>query len=305
MKIHHKDISVLIQGPFHLDLTPKTFESVRKLLPNSEIIFSTWEGADIPELEFKPDTILYNKCPDKDCFGNFNRQLFSTAEGLNLIKTKYVLKIRSDFALENLNMLGFLNPEAPRETKIFQERIVAYVWKPKNKKNKPRLFHPGDFYYFGLTKDIKNLFSIAPIQPNENAKSYLSSELYLWDKFLQGTDILKYEFSDLFNYSKKDYFNRILADNFVFTTYEQMGIKALKSALKKNNISTSNTAFRFEDWLKISKCKQSRKEFPYPTVSKIEVLKAYAVKFVARMLQLVYFDKTKRKQARIKLYDYL
>ena len=305
MKISHKDITILIQGPFHTDLTPKAFESVKKLLPDSEIVFSTWEGAELPKLEFAPETVLYNKCPDGDHFGNFNRQLFSTSEGLKLVKTKYVLKMRSDFALDNLNMIGFYNPDAPRDVKIFQERLVAYVWCPKNKKKNPRLFHPGDFFYFGLTDDVKNLFSIDPIQPDENVKIYPSSELYLWDKFLRSKNLLNYPFEDLFDCSKKDYFNKILADNYVFVSYSEMGIRALKAALKKNNIPTSNTAFKFKHWLKISNCKQPRSNFPFPTVSKFEVLKAYVIKLIARTLQIVYWDKKKRDNARARLYDYL
>ena len=47
--ITSEQISVIIQGAYNPEITPKTIKSIKKLLPDSQIIFSTWENTVIPK----------------------------------------------------------------------------------------------------------------------------------------------------------------------------------------------------------------------------------------------------------------
>ena len=60
-KIKSKDISVVVQGAINSEVTPKCLESIRKYLPEAEIILSTWEGSDVVGLDY--DKLVLNKDP--------------------------------------------------------------------------------------------------------------------------------------------------------------------------------------------------------------------------------------------------
>jgi len=307
--IQPSDITIIIQGPYHNVYTPQAIKSVKKLLPLSRVILSTWEGSKIGDDCPAVDMTLYNKDPKSDMFGNVNRQLCSTLAGLDQVNTEYVLKMRSDFVLTNLNMLSFAQADAPRKYPIFKRRIIAYVWRPQNifKKNK-RLFHPGDFYYFGRTEDVKNLLQepLAPAKSDftkDKTLSKLSAEQYIWRSFLKKINFKNFSPEDIFESSKKDFFNRVLADNFIFLNYYEFGTRTLKSALKKNNIACSNSAFNFEDWLRISGCRLPRTNFPSTKIPFSKRAKIHSILLRARILQLFYINKQKREKARADVYD--
>ena len=59
--IDSKDISVVVQGAVNKNETPKCLKSIRKFLPNAEIILSTWEGSDTKNLDY--DILVLNKDP--------------------------------------------------------------------------------------------------------------------------------------------------------------------------------------------------------------------------------------------------
>lgn len=50
--IDTKDISVVVQGPIDEELTILCLNSVRKYLPDSEIILSTWKNSNIKNLDY-------------------------------------------------------------------------------------------------------------------------------------------------------------------------------------------------------------------------------------------------------------
>lgn len=89
--IDSQDISVVVQGAISKEETPKCLKSIRKFLPNAEIVLSTWEGSDVSFLNGLYDILLLNKDPGAGYYyktettvkyNNINRQLFSTQKGL-------------------------------------------------------------------------------------------------------------------------------------------------------------------------------------------------------------------------------
>ena len=77
--IDSKEISVIVQGAVDKKITPKTLKSVRKYLPNAEIILSTWEGTDISGLDY--DIVLLSKDPGAYIFDWESKKLNNIASG--------------------------------------------------------------------------------------------------------------------------------------------------------------------------------------------------------------------------------
>lgn len=304
MSVAKDNLTVLVQGPYDVSITPKTISSIRRLFGGVPIVLSTWEGAEIPALPDMPDAVVYNKCPPPDAFGNFNRQRYSTLEGLKRVSTEYVFKIRSDFVLKNSNILALAKADAPRKFPVFEQRMLAYVWRPQPLKRNPRLFHPGDFYYLGLKRDLQRLFSV-PESDAVSTGGFASSEHYLWVNFINKNSDKKVDIADLTKKDKTSYYNNVLCDNFIFANYYDAGVASLKSALKKNNIPVSNSAFSFCDWLKMSGCKNAPADFPNTKVPLGLRVGAQAVAALARVVQLFIFDKKRRESVRSKIYDLL
>ena len=108
MQICKSDFSVIIQGPIlgkreepkEAQLTMQCIESVRRVLPGSEIIISTWDGTDVSHLDYDkvvfsqdPGAITYNDYELKHVFNNNNRQIVSTKNGLNSATKLYSMII--------------------------------------------------------------------------------------------------------------------------------------------------------------------------------------------------------------------
>ncbi len=127
-KITSRDISVVVQGPIHKTRTKKCLQSIRKNLPEAEIILSTWKGSDISSFERLYDILVENEDPGnallrenagKKLYNNLNRQLLSTQEGLKKASRKYAMKLRSDMILADNRFLNSFDR--------FQKRSENYV----------------------------------------------------------------------------------------------------------------------------------------------------------------------------------
>ena len=97
-EIKSSEISVVVQGAVDKELTPKCLLSIRKYLPEAEIILSTWEGTDVSGLSY--DKVLLNKDPGAFPYlrnslksNNLNRYLVSSRNGIQKASKKYILKI--------------------------------------------------------------------------------------------------------------------------------------------------------------------------------------------------------------------
>lgn len=120
------DISVVIQGAVGT-ATQKCLTSVRRFLPEAEIVLSTWAGADTDALDF--DILVQSQDPGgirhdfaiqnvKNSSNNFNRQLLSTNAGLAKATRQYALKLRSDLMLQGTGFLTYWD--------LFPARNQAY-----------------------------------------------------------------------------------------------------------------------------------------------------------------------------------
>ena len=251
MSIKSKDISVVVQGAVNND-TKKCLKSIRKYLPHAEIILSTWEGTNVNGLTY--DILVENKdpgcvliCPKTKLYNNLNRQLLSTQNGLKKVNRKYTLKFRTDFYLTGRDFLKYFDKFPVRNEKfsIFKHRvIVSSVYsRLTSEPGVPMPFHPSDFFFFGLSEDVKSYFEGTPLEEEKNMANYpflhpdkmpykiksltekYAPEQYLCFMFLKRhfTDIKFEDWTD-WNDENIEFSKNIDINNFIFLGYPESGI---------------------------------------------------------------------------------
>lgn len=263
------DISVVVQGAIDSKNTSKCLKSIRKYLPEAEIILSTWEGSNVEGLDF--DVLIENQDPGSykhdfavynasRSMNNFNRQLISTKKGVLKSNRKYCLKLRSDLILKSSNFLKFWNKFEIQNDKfiLFKHRVLcsslfSREYSCQCGSGFPTIFHPSDFWFFGLTDDLKDYFIDCPLQSEKEASNwefkYPNRCPYttpLWrfspEQFFCVNWVKKYypnlQFADWSDWNSKniELSNNVLYNNFIFLEYEQSGIYSTKySNLEINN----------------------------------------------------------------------
>ena len=275
MEIETSEISVVMQGAVY-PITPYAIACIRRLLPDSQIILSTWEDSDLSKIDNDINIIL-NRDPHKKGVkypNNTNRMILSTLTGLKAVRTKYVLKIRTDFYLQNLNFLELFkeNPNTDCGMRFLKKRVVCYGWAAQN----GRYFQIGDFYHFGLTDDVIDIWNVPLVSDEElfwfknNSPCnsyYLRSptnryhpEQYLWVNFLRkkGVDLDFIDYTDSREKHKKlteDSF----ADNLIFASFPEFAVFTPKNNLMNYNLGSGSRECNFSQWVRI--CKERNNDY--------------------------------------------
>lgn len=267
--ISSKDISVVVQGAINKTETKKCLKSIRKFLPDAEIILSTWENSDVNNLKGLYDKIIFNKDVDapvigeingKTIYNNMNRQLFSTQEGIKRAIRKYILKLRSDLILSNINFLTFFDkyPERGEEYKLFEHKILIPTLVTRFSFNENLLtpFHFSDWWFFGLKQDIEKYFLETPLvkEPEfsnyfnnaENSKKatpYLSLAFKFAPEQYFGYSCFARNFEDIYMEDAADInslivekYRKCLINNFIVLDYKHSGIYLNKYPSAKNEL---------------------------------------------------------------------
>lgn len=191
------EITVIIHGPILKEaassapqgMTLAAVQSVKKVLPGAKILISTWAGSEAESLG--ANQVVYSV--DPGCFpygnktrpNNVNRQIVAMSSGLELVKTKWALKLRSDTILTSDSMVrrwgqyGVRNPYL----KVFKERIITSALLTYNPRTcfqtgrfTPFLFHVNDMIQFGLTEDMRKLWCI-PLMPPGDFNYFTEAQL--------------------------------------------------------------------------------------------------------------------------------
>lgn len=273
--IDSSDISVVIQGAIIPKIIKKVTKSIRKNLPNAEIIISTWKETPLYGLDF--DKIVLNKNVKAIPFRkngqlhNLNRQIFSTFNGIKKAERKYILKIRSDIMLLNTNFLNYFDKFNVRKEKyrVFEKRILITNIYTRNSSNKLRaLFHPSDWMMFGLASDMYKMWNIPLAKEPETSQWYTThkkpkkdmfpdfltryhAEQYIWINALK-TNGINVSFNNYSSYSSKlcKISEQTIFNNFVVLDYLP---KFSFLNLKYPYIEMDDTVISFYDWLKYYK----------------------------------------------------
>ncbi len=268
------DISVVVQGAIG-KYTKKCLQSVRKYLPEAELILSTWEDSDVEGLEY--DVLLLNPDPGAVVFTksgawqNHNRQILSTQNGLKKATRKYALKLRSDSVLKGTKFLNYFGKYQKRadECKILKERVLINNWHTRMPKfPQPLLFHVSDFFMFGLYEDVLNIWDI-PLTKEPEHSSYFQSnvaknpkflddncytkfhaEMYIWIEFLRknGVEINMQDWTDCLDDKLVQLSELSIANNTCVLDYKsQFDIVCLKYPYPNYPCVS---IYHFSDWVK-------------------------------------------------------
>jgi hypothetical protein len=181
-------------------------ESIKTYLPGSEIILSTWEGADVSGLDY--DILVLNKDPGASSYdnirqarNNINRQLRSTKNGIARATRKFILKLRSDLILESSTFLFYFDkfPIYDPACHVFTRRLMVPSLFSRffsSETGQPTPFHLSDWWFFGLVEDIRAYF---------DETSLVNIEEYSDYKKLRYPDKRPYR-DALFRYTPEQYF---------------------------------------------------------------------------------------------------
>ncbi len=271
-QISSKDLSVVIQGAVNPCETIPCLKSIRKYLPEAQIILSTWKNSDVSSYEGLYDVLVLNNDPGAVIFeingqkvNNLNRILISSRNGIEKAERKYVLRMRSDLVFKNDNVLKLFDDFKIRNTKssLFKQRIFAYdIFSIKyvsfRKLKQPLLFHVSDWCYLGLRDDLLEFFNIPAVQEPDFSRYFEfhkknEYDLYpsrLWkmspEQYFTYSNALKV-FKDLKFENYLDVYdeNTRISEDFVINNFrvfapEQWGIYTLKKQYKGTVMRSKN-----------------------------------------------------------------
>lgn len=285
-----KDLTFVFQGPevflSNENLTLKAIKKTRKIFPNSPVIFSTWDGVETDKYTELQVRVVLSEDPGSTCrdkenniMMNLNRQLRSASRGLSESKTKYSVKLRSDLMPRNRNILNCLNsPEVfyPRDSiysKTANRVIVLDVTSIDPKLEEPLPFHPCDWFYAGLTSDLRLFFPLGRICDEETISHYYEQnqkpennpfpssmaryhpESWIFAEALK--DFVGFEFRHLSDISGDniEISEKLIYNNLVIASLRKTGWKSLKHRIKIMNYTRT---YSTNSWKTIGEIENSR-----------------------------------------------
>ena len=181
MPINKSDITFICSGrifhhgPFS---TLNCFKAVKKYFPQSPLILTTWKGENINNLRPYCDKIILTKLPPmpystclKSCSwypkpNSYDLQQKCVSAGLKKCQTRYAVRLRTDFVLQNDTFLSNYQtylaafPSRLPSYSLFQEKVLIYslgTISPYTK-DLPLIHHPSELFHFGLTSDLQKLW---------------------------------------------------------------------------------------------------------------------------------------------------
>jgi hypothetical protein len=280
--IKDSDISVVVQGPIvgssndsiEKRFTLRCLRSIREYLPQAEIILSTWENSDLVDLDYDilvenedPGTYICNDVTNHP--SNLNRMLVSTKEGILRASKPYTMKLRADTVLTGtgfIDLFGVFN-ERCTEWKILKKRVLTTIATPNPRKDL-MCFHPCDWFFFGLTEDVLNIWDIPLAEEPEHSRFFKNApkpfpnfrgdfldryvnEQYLWLSFLRKYGEIKFDhYADRSGNYALEYSELTISNNLMVLPFEALGIECLKYPASYIE-SNANRFFTFDEFMDI------------------------------------------------------
>lgn len=274
--ISAKDISVIIQGPHYGDITPEVILQIKNILPEAEIIYSTWEGTNY-DSDFVDRYVESADPGGEPIYHNpkilhaANRQIISTLAGLKISSRKYALKIRSDLYLESTAFIEEYHkfPLRCNKHRILEERIIVSTSFSPNPRREPKPFHPSDWFYFGLKDDLLRIFDIqlcpepetsryfeTNVRPLPRFDSWIpascryTAEQYIWIAFLKKYVDLNFEHCFDVNRGNIELSELIFANNVIMLEAHKISYKSLKHKNLRKRFDLS-LMYTHNEWLSL------------------------------------------------------
>lgn len=220
----------MVQGPIAGTFTVECLKSIRRILPGAVIVLSTWKHSDVTGLDY--DVLIENDDPGSAMLdgkpANYIRQITSSLNGLKACTTKYAVKMRSDMEIRGIGFLDYFVRfnTLPFDVsyKILEERVVILpTHNPRRNFKQP--FHVSDWFFFGLTKDLIDIFEIPCVETN----CVSSAEQYIWLSFLSKHTPISMDKTNAVPSKKNiEQSERYFANNCIIASARKEGIGSLK-----------------------------------------------------------------------------
>jgi hypothetical protein len=308
--IDSKKISVVVSGPIlgtkdePKCFTQKACESVRKFLPDAELILSTWEDSDCEGITC--DILIKSKDPGK-CFKNINRQICSRLAGLKAVNREYVLAIRSESEIINLDFIDMIDKYTLHggEFGFLENRIVTQAFFPASRMG---LFHMGDWYFWGHTKDVLEFWNL-PYFDEEKYNKYdddifYNPHRYFITAFVKKYYDLKFEKKSDITEENRIIYEKVIAENFVILGSYEMGIRSFKYPLSGkfwSRVFHKEVGYTFNEWKELYNHYCGGKEEINPSFEEKFILKV-AVPFKRSLIGKIFF-KVRRKLFKLNYWE--
>ncbi|MFQ1933229.1 WavE lipopolysaccharide synthesis family protein [Aeromonas veronii] len=242
--IKNSELSFVVQGSVgDPKIVNKCLNSIRLHFPGSIIILSTWVSSNLDEI-FEYDELVLSDDPgffwlnkEKNISNNLNRQIVSTRNGLDVVQTKYSVKVRADSFFFNDTLLSVYSSYVDHD-----DRILTITSTSRNPRRRYKMaYHICDFVYMSQTVNLRGMFSCALMSesdaywfddheipshaPSSSILHRLSAEQYLWISFLRfkNQKVLinsAYEFdTNILKHSEK-----MISDYAIITKAQKVGI---------------------------------------------------------------------------------
>jgi len=243
------DVTVVMQGP-RTPLTLDAAASVRRHLPGTHLVLSTWTDTDVDDLDvdavaFSDDPGSFVSTTIKGIAGppiNTNRMVVSTVAGLRLVDRPYVLKLRTDSLVEHAGALRLMAQLSPTrgEWALFDHLVgVSSVYTRNPLKTPTGCFHPADTIQFGHTADLLMLWDVPPMPasdadyfPDDDTRPVWSvtsqryyPEQWLFISALRKRYTVEFDHRAVFTSEAFEASNRSVAQNFLVAEPWQMGVR--------------------------------------------------------------------------------
>lgn len=177
--ITDKEISVVVQGNIEERYIYKCIASIRQVMPNAELILSTWKSDRDKTNNLKCDLFVFSDDPGGELLNkkenklnNINRELVSTMAGIRKATRKYILKIRSNMTVLNLLFLDIYEEKKEGVYNcLLKNKILILNYYSRNPRILPMPLCPSDWIAFGLADDLRLYYDI-PLQKKEELLWY-------------------------------------------------------------------------------------------------------------------------------------
>lgn len=298
MPVTQFNLSIVIQGPTIVNnenVMLSALKSAKEIFPYAEVICSTWKGMECPDFEKYSNHVVYTQDPGgfKDTQGylNVNRQIVSSFAGVKKVSRKYTLKMRSDLAIKNENIIKLYNDaildndiQTECETPILLTNLTSV-----NVDRGKQLFSLCDWVYLGTTNKVYKLFSLPKFPAKyfrENIKGAKAQRFNAEQWFILNYLDEKYGvfswFTDgyIFGRGKAEIVKKIYSREFFMISFLKLGMRSKKYKLTFFELSKMYTQKEWDSQTNGRKFVFDFERVLYQLISS-STIRAYAKKIIS------------------------
>jgi hypothetical protein len=241
-------ITIVIQGNFNSE-TARIVSHLQALAPTAPIVLSCWESnrSEVEYYHLPGVTTVFSEDPGAPLIegfkvDNIRRQIVSSRNGIEKVRTPWVVKIRSDVSIDP-RLIQELTSLCTRLTddpvSLFRHKVVATSLTTLDSVRSGFYFHVCDWLYLGRTDDVRAIFS-APLpegdfftyfrhnQPPPEMCERYRSESYLVYHLVRAKLGIEYPYTGYVDPELASISRQILKANFVIVNTWNLGLTSSK-----------------------------------------------------------------------------